>query len=58
MRVTIPSPLFQYTGRKDVEAAGSTLAQMRSPTRIATDSKSSTSTRCECCPSGRSPWMR
>ena len=28
MRVTIPSPLFQYTGRKDVEAAGSTLADV------------------------------
>jgi sulfur-carrier protein len=26
MRVTIPSPLIHYTGRKDVEAAGSTLA--------------------------------
>lgn len=28
MRVTIPSPLFQYTGRKDVEASGTTLAEV------------------------------
>lgn len=28
MRVTIPSPLLQYTGRKDVEARGTTLAEV------------------------------
>jgi sulfur-carrier protein len=28
MHVTIPSPLVQYTGRKDVEAAGNTLAEV------------------------------
>jgi len=28
MRVTIPSPLISYTGRRDVAAAGSTLAEV------------------------------
>jgi sulfur-carrier protein len=28
MHVTIPSPLLHYTGRKDVQAAGTTLAEV------------------------------
>ena len=28
MRVTIPSPLLSYTGRRDVEAAGSTIDEV------------------------------
>lgn len=28
MQVTIPSPLLHYTGRKDVRAAGATLAEV------------------------------
>jgi predicted phage tail protein len=28
MRVTIPSPLLSYTGRREVEAAGSTVGEL------------------------------
>lgn len=28
MKVLIPSPLFSYTGKKEVEAAGATLAEL------------------------------